>query len=78
MLLAEGQVGTRFVRTVSEIHMFWHSSSMHGGYVRIIFNIKTFFISFIQMKLKTNFLYIEHMNLFYKIFNAPDIDSMQC
>jgi hypothetical protein len=78
MLLGEGEVGRRFVRTVSRIHMIWHSPSMHEGYVRIIFNIKTFFISFIQKKMEINFLYIKNMNLFYKILNAPDIDSMQC
>jgi hypothetical protein len=46
MLLLGGQVDRWFVRTISRIHMFWHLFSMHEAYVRIIFNIKFFFISF--------------------------------
>jgi len=44
-----GQVGRWFVKIISRIHMFWHSSNMHEGYVRIIFNIlKKNSISFLK------------------------------
>jgi hypothetical protein len=80
MLLVGGQVGGQvcrwFVKIISRIHMFWHSSNMHEGYVRIIFNIKKK-NPFHSLK-NTIFFYIKNVNLFYEILNVPDIDSMQC
>ncbi len=36
MVSLGGQVDRWSVRIVSRVHMFWHSSSMHEGYARIV------------------------------------------